>query len=68
MANGRNKSGDAVLEARGSSRQETPKVSRGPSKAELEAKAANISEALSARLRMRQRDDRGCRVQDYVHE
>jgi methyl-accepting chemotaxis protein len=38
MANGRNKSGAAVLEGP----MQTPKVSRGPGKAELEAKAANI--------------------------
>jgi len=39
MANGRNKSGAGVLEAP----RQTPKVSRGPGKAELESKTANIT-------------------------
>ncbi len=39
MANGRNKNGAAVLEAP----MHTPKVSRGPSKAELEARNATIT-------------------------
>jgi methyl-accepting chemotaxis protein len=38
MANGRNKNGGAVLEAP----MQTPKISRGPSKAELEANVATI--------------------------
>jgi methyl-accepting chemotaxis protein len=39
MTNGRNKNGAAVLEAR----MQSPKVARGPGKAEVEVKAANIT-------------------------
>ena len=59
MANGRNKStrGTAVLDGTARRPWQTPKVSRAPSKAELEAKVATITKLSGARLRMRQRDD-----------